>query len=168
MNDGVKYIKVSNVATTTLANALTLTANTITVANAAGLFSPNVSAVIPGVIFVNGERITYWTITGNTLGQITRGTLGTGANAHAAGSTVVSGSSNFYVPSSNNTVYTFGANTTELTTATVDGVSNVYYTFLAGTGYIETNSWYSLGATTATNGNGLAASTTTQALFIKS
>jgi hypothetical protein len=39
---------------------------------------PDPSVNMPGVIFVNGERIEYFTITDNTLGQLRRGTLGTG------------------------------------------------------------------------------------------
>ena len=52
------------------------------------------------MIFVNGERITYWTrnLTTNTLGQIRRSTAGTGSRFHAAGSRVEDGGASMYIP----------------------------------------------------------------------
>ena len=52
--------------------------NTIQLQSATGIFEPDVSKNIPGVIFVEGERIEYFTKTGNNLTQLRRGTLGTG------------------------------------------------------------------------------------------
>mgnify|MGYP003634334584 CR=1 FL=1 len=52
--------------------------NTIQLQSATGIFQPDVSKNIPGVIFVEGERIEYFTKTGNNLTQLRRGTLGTG------------------------------------------------------------------------------------------
>jgi hypothetical protein len=43
-----------------------------------GMFIPNKTQNIPGVIFIDGERIEYFEISGNTLRQLRRGTLGTG------------------------------------------------------------------------------------------
>jgi hypothetical protein len=37
---------------------------------------------MPGVVFVDKERIEYFTKSGNTLGQLRRGTLGTGIKGH--------------------------------------------------------------------------------------
>ena len=60
---------------------------------------------MPGVIFINGERIEYWEIDGNKLKRIRRGTWGTGAHAtHASGSEVVDSSKQQLIPGS--TVHT--------------------------------------------------------------
>ena len=63
---------------TTLTVPLVTTSTNITVADASVLTVPNPAKNIPGIIYVAGERIEFFTITGNTLGQIRRGTLGTG------------------------------------------------------------------------------------------
>ena len=53
-----------------------------------GIAIPNKSKNIPGVIFVDGERIEYFEIKGNALHQLRRGTLGTGIkNTYNAGVT---------------------------------------------------------------------------------
>jgi len=50
---------------------------------------PNPALNLPGIIEINGERIEYFTKIGNVLGQLRRGTLGTGTPVvHAAGTTV--------------------------------------------------------------------------------
>jgi hypothetical protein len=46
--------------------------------NTAGIFQPNRAKNIPGVLFIEGERIEYFEIKGNALLQLRRGTLGTG------------------------------------------------------------------------------------------
>lgn len=51
---------------------------TIEVEDASNFDLPNASKNKPGVIEINGERIEYFTLTGNVLGQLRRGTLGTG------------------------------------------------------------------------------------------
>ena len=43
-----------------------------------GLDEPNRELAIPGIIFINGERIEYFVKQGNILRQLRRGTLGTG------------------------------------------------------------------------------------------
>jgi hypothetical protein len=45
--------------------------------DATGIEIPNPSKNIPGVLFVEGERIEYFEVSGNTLLQLRRGTLGT-------------------------------------------------------------------------------------------
>ena len=49
--------------------------------SATGLAEPNKNIHIPGVVFINGERIEYLVKQGNSLRQLRRGTLGTGVNA---------------------------------------------------------------------------------------
>lgn len=79
MNDNWSYLRMSAANSTTLARPLAVTDTQIYVLNSSALSIPNPSTVTPGVIFIGGERITYWTIdnTNKILGQIRRGTLGT-------------------------------------------------------------------------------------------
>jgi|TARA_R110002074_G_scaffold106530_4_gene230105 hypothetical protein len=52
-----------------------------------GLDEPNRQSNVPGIIFINGERIEYFVKSGNVLRQLRRGTLGTGCpEIHAVGS----------------------------------------------------------------------------------
>ena len=51
-----------------------------------GMFKPNRAKNIPGVLFIEGERIEYFEIKDNTVKQLRRGTLGTGVkNLYAEG-----------------------------------------------------------------------------------
>ena len=76
--------------TTTLTQDLSATADTIHVENASALSIPDVSANVWGVLTVNGERIMYRDIdlTANTVSSLLRGTAGTGAASHLAGTNV--------------------------------------------------------------------------------
>jgi hypothetical protein len=76
--------------TTTLAQDLSATADTIYVVNARALSEPNLPAGYFGVITIGGERIMYRNrdIVNNTLSDLQRGTAGTGAAAHSAGNEV--------------------------------------------------------------------------------
>ena len=61
----------------------------IEVNNSTLLSEPNKGQNLPGIIFVNGERIEYFVKEGNTLRQLRRGTLGTGVKElHTVGSKV--------------------------------------------------------------------------------
>ena len=53
---------------------------------------------MPGVIFVDKERIEYFTKSGDTLGQLRRGTLGTGIKDHSSGAEVVDASGTQTIP----------------------------------------------------------------------
>jgi hypothetical protein len=73
-----------------LAQALNYFDTSILVTNAAELSQPIASRNIPGVVFIDGERIEYMTKLGNTLGQLRRGAQGTSiAQIHAQGTAVV-------------------------------------------------------------------------------
>jgi len=83
------YKRLSLNKQTTLVNDLFPTDLTITVVDASNFDIPNVSSNKPGIIEIRGERIEYFTLNGNVLGQLRRGTLGTGTPAiHKAGSYV--------------------------------------------------------------------------------
>ena len=63
---------------------------TMTVNDSSNLGIPDAKKRVPGVVNINGERIEYFSIIGNTLGQLRRGSLGTPiAELHANGSRVV-------------------------------------------------------------------------------
>ena len=58
--------------------------------DATGLTTPSIQAKLPGILFVNGERIEYFLKDGNTLKQLRRGTFGTGVpQVHFANTEVV-------------------------------------------------------------------------------
>ena len=101
------YLRIADAHATTLAAPLGLTDTEIVVADASKLTAPFVDSIglgqiaIPGVIFINGERITYYTrnLLTNTLGQIRRGTQGTATPAiQYAGTVVTDGSADQLVP----------------------------------------------------------------------
>ena len=93
-----QYKRLSANKQTTLVNDLIYTDLVIAVKDASNFSIPNPSKNRPGIIEIRGERIEYFTITEHTtdqvvdyylLGQLRRGTLGTGTPAvHKAGSYV--------------------------------------------------------------------------------
>jgi hypothetical protein len=62
----------------TLAEPLNATDKGIVLADATDITIPDVAKNNPGVLFIEGERIEYFQVNGNTLSQLRRGTLGTG------------------------------------------------------------------------------------------
>jgi hypothetical protein len=74
-----RYLRISDAHSTTLASTLNIYDLNIIVTDASKLYTPNPSIGRPGVVFINGERITYYTLdlVTNTLGQLRRGTQGT-------------------------------------------------------------------------------------------
>jgi len=89
MNKNVFCTEFDPTTVTTLAAPVLITDTTITVADGSKLSVPNPLSVIPGIIELNGERISYYTKVGNVLGQIRRGFGGTGIAAiHQTGSRV--------------------------------------------------------------------------------
>ena len=76
-----------------------------TVEDASLLPTPDVASNTPGVVFIDKERIEYFTKSSNTLGQLRRGTLGTGIKEHGSGTEVVDASGTQTIPYAD-TVYT--------------------------------------------------------------
>ena len=99
------YKRISKSATTKLTIVMTEGTQTITVEDGSVLGTPDIASNTPGVIFVDKERIEYFTKSGNTLGQLRRGTLGTGIKEHGSGTEVVDASGTQTVPYAD-TVYT--------------------------------------------------------------
>jgi hypothetical protein len=99
------YKRISKNSTTELVDDLIDTINTIQVKDGTALPEPDASNNMPGVIFIDKERIEYFTKNGNTLGQLRRGTLGTGIKDHSDGTLVVDASGTQTIPYAD-TVYT--------------------------------------------------------------
>jgi len=101
MRGNVSYTRIADSASTRLSSQLLLTDSNINVVNASVLPMPNRSLNIPGVVFINGEKVIYWNVdyTNNVLYEIVRGVDGTGAaNVHTANSRVVDSSIQQSVP----------------------------------------------------------------------
>ena len=93
------FKRVSEQDSTTLDKVLNLTDKTITLKDASFLQTPSATQQIPGVIWIDKERIEFYTKKGNVLGQITRGTLGTGTKTtHAKDSKVFDAGPNQTIP----------------------------------------------------------------------
>ena len=89
MLNRVHYKRLRADKASTLAANLIQSDIEITVADGSVFAAPNPTLNLPGVIEINGERIEYFTKVGNVLGQLRRGTLGTGTPlVHLAGETV--------------------------------------------------------------------------------
>jgi hypothetical protein len=89
MLNRVSYKRLSAEKQTTLVNALKYNDTTIVISDASNFETPDPLVNIPGVVYINGERIEFFTLSGSVLGQLRRGTLGTGIPlVHAAGSYV--------------------------------------------------------------------------------
>ena len=82
--------RMTTATTTTLAQDLSATADTIYVDNARALSEPNLTAGVFGIITIGGERIMYRNrdVVANTVSGLQRGTAGTGAAPHSAGDEV--------------------------------------------------------------------------------
>jgi hypothetical protein len=89
MLNRVHYKRLNRSKATTLDRDLAQFDNTITVVDGDRLDRPNPSKNLPGIIEINGERIEYFVKDGNVLGQLRRGTLGTGMpSVHSKGQLV--------------------------------------------------------------------------------
>ena len=65
----------------TLAQPLHTTDKEIVLSDATNITQPSTELNVPGVLFIEGERVEYFKVEGNVLSQLHRGTLGTGAKA---------------------------------------------------------------------------------------
>jgi hypothetical protein len=78
MLNRVHYKRLNQNNSYVLSNPLNYYDIRISLEDTTGMFQPNKAKNIPGVLFVNGERIEYFEINGNQVKQLRRGTLGTG------------------------------------------------------------------------------------------
>jgi hypothetical protein len=152
LNDNWTYYSESSAAITTLAEDLTITSNTVSVVNSSLLSPPSRTMLRPGVVFINGERIVYWEKddSTNTLKDVRRGTAGTGADIHLAGSTVEDASILKLVPNTSHTTWVPLTDTEDkITTAgqLYTFSANGYYDSYYGKyyPYTQTNLWLTEG-----------------------
>ena len=83
------YKRLGDTAPIKLAKNLLTLDKEIFLDDASTISTPDKNSSMPGILFINGERIEYLIKQGNVLRQIQRGTLGTGAPVvHEAGSDV--------------------------------------------------------------------------------
>ena len=83
------YKRLSKEKQTTLTQDLHFYDSYIYVADAGNIDKPNPNLNRPGIIEIHGERIEFFTLDGNKLGQLRRGTLGTGTpQLHKSGTFV--------------------------------------------------------------------------------
>ena len=83
------YKRLGDVAIYKLAQPLKTFDKEIYLDDASSISAPDKNSKIPGILFINGERIEYLIKQGNVLRQIQRGTLGTGVpEEHPIGSDV--------------------------------------------------------------------------------
>mgnify|MGYP006234033585 CR=1 FL=1 len=83
------YKRLGDVAPLKLAEELKVTDKQINLIDASTISAPDKNSGIPGILFINGERITFLIKQGNVLKQLQRATLGTGApDVHPVGSDV--------------------------------------------------------------------------------
>lgn len=73
----VRYYRMSQDNTTTLAEDLSKDDKEITVVDGSKLATPSLNSNKAGVVWIGGERIVYWQLDGNKLKNIRRGTMGT-------------------------------------------------------------------------------------------
>ena len=137
MLNRTSYTRLAKDKQTTLVEDLHFYDKTITVADAGNFDKPNKIYNRPGVIEINGERIEFFTIDGNVLGQLRRGVLGTGTpTIHRKGTFVQDIGPSETIPYSDST---------ESTQVSVDGVNinkviPLEYVPMSATGSIKTNS----------------------------
>jgi len=76
-----QYYRISAESSTVLTQDLLLSDTVMHVSDASVLPAPDASRANPGIVYVNGEMITYYErdIVANTISRLSRGTIGTGA-----------------------------------------------------------------------------------------
>lgn len=168
LSANLTYSRISTVSNTVLTANLNLTDTVVHVANAGVLSSPMLSLNQPGAIFVNGEKIVFYTVdlVNNTLGTLRRGVDGTGSPlVHIIGSNIVDGGANQAMPGdiNNELNATSWLNLPDTVARNIiddngnnlaDDLGNVITTPAGEVGVV-------------TDGFGLMGSSTTQAMFIK-
>ena len=80
INEELTYTNITHANITTLAEPLHITDEFITVTDGNTLPTPNAPGLVPGIVYIDGERIQYYTKAGAVLGQLTRGCGGTGVS----------------------------------------------------------------------------------------
>jgi hypothetical protein len=121
------YKRISKAKSTRLARDLQQKDVNIYLIDGANLSAPNPALNLPGIIEINGERIEYFTKTGNVLGQLRRATLGTGAPAlHRVRSIVLDIGPSETIPYTDRHIVETAIGTGNTTSVTLNYVPQVY------------------------------------------
>jgi hypothetical protein len=154
LNDNTRYYAVTSKHTTKLADNLAYNDDVIYVDNAALLSVPDPRTNTAGVVFIDGERITYGyvDIVNDALGDIRRGTSGTGVRAmYSAGTVVTDASVNQEIPNSADNftlipdytnVLDFVSYNTYIAGSIVNYSGKIYQAIKQTTGNLPTNKTY--------------------------
>ena len=131
------YKRLSKEKQTRLSQDLNFYDSYIYVDDAGNFDKPNINLNRPGVIEIHGERIEFFTIDGNKLGQLRRGTLGTGTPVlHKAGTHVQDIGPSETIPY-NDVINTYQVT---VTGTTIDRIIPLAFTPMTSTAGIKTNS----------------------------
>lgn len=143
------YKRLSAKNTTVLTQNFLITDPIIVVEDPTVLSQPNPRYNRPGVVLIDGERIEFFTISGNTLGQLRRSTLGTGVKEiHYAGTEVVDQGSDQTVPfkedvqrftTATNSTSTFAVELTDIIFTTSTNYSDQIEVKYAGRSLLKPN-----------------------------
>ena len=121
----------------TLQQPLNYYDSNIQLVDSTGIQEPNKALGVPGVVWIDKERIEYFTVDGNLLRQIRRGTLGTGIKEQYPTATIVQGQGieeNIpYKDETTKTTFVGDASSTEFLLDFVPTSVNEIDVFLAGT-----------------------------------
>ena len=127
------FKRLSKQNTTYLTQPLMFNDTEIHVNDATVLSPPLLAKNIPGVVIIDGERIEFFTITGNILGQLRRTTLGTAPSFYSEQNTkVIDQSPEQTIPFTEKIL----VQSTITTTSTVYGISTQIHTGTSSAGII--------------------------------
>ena len=164
INETYDYIGIGSKTKTKITSELKLTDEWIYVENISVLSVPDIKNAKPGIIFINGERITFeiFDEINSRLGRLRRATNGTGAPAvHMLHSTVYDGGKNALIP---NTADTYLV--TDKKTIFV-GKAGSSVTVKDGTVFRKGKLWLDPGQGVPANGLGLLRSSAAPVQFLK-
>jgi hypothetical protein len=162
--DTYEYLAIGDTTTTTLSQDLYQTDEWIYVTDISIFSNPDPAQSKPGIVYINGERITFYIldIMNKRLGQLRRGTQGTGTPVvHDAGLRVYDGGSHTEIPESRDQ-YTVADQ--DIILISKKGNEHLVQN---GQIYRRGKLWLDPGKTTPANGTGILNSNTIQAKFLK-
>jgi hypothetical protein len=160
-----EYLGIGNSTTTRLSKDLLIDDKWIYVDDITVLSQPDPNISSPGIVFINGERITFYVIdfVNNRLGQLRRATNGTGApGVHLRGTRVDDAGYKVEIPGARDSYIV--ADTEKTLVGKKGNTVNVDMGSLIRQGHI----WLNNGTTSAADGSGIMVSDTTQINFLRS
>jgi len=136
MLNRVSYLRMGNDQKYFLSQTLHYYSQEIFLNSTQGLYEPNTALGRPGVLFINGERIEYFRLYSNRVGQLRRGTLGTGiSTVHEIGTEVFDQSAFQVAPYRDETVsevFVSDGSTENLTLSWIPLSANEFEVFVSG------------------------------------